>query len=72
MSDSELAQKKMEFNAALQSHPEYQSWMEIEEVEKKGHIYVGRFKSPEKAGIDMPLSEALRIYNDILDDSATK
>lgn len=49
-------------NIALKNHPEYQDWMLFEEVEMREHIYVPRFVSTKKAGVDFPESEAHRIY----------
>jgi hypothetical protein len=53
-------------NEKLKSHPKYQEWMKLEDVEIKGNrVIVPRGRSPESANVEFSRIEAIEIYQQV-------
>ena len=62
-------QVKELLNLHLKNHPEYESWMVFDDVKfKEGIGLMPGYKSPQAAGVDMPLHNAHRIYGEVCAD----
>lgn len=65
----EANELKLKLNNHLKLHPEYEDWMEFDDVEVKADgVVVPRYKSPKPYNSNMSKLKARQIYGQVCSD----